>query len=111
MDVDDGTTAQEVAGEGHSGVKRKAGEDSESSSKKLRMGMLITRFHVSTTDTTITCRICHGSSKEVNSIKSPSTPQLLTASFRDRENCTVFVSDLPESASEDDLRTLFKDVS
>lgn len=28
---------------------------------------------------------------------------------RDRENCTVFVSDLPESATEDDLKALFKD--
>ncbi|TFY58334.1 hypothetical protein EVJ58_g6483 [Rhodofomes roseus] len=28
---------------------------------------------------------------------------------RDRENCTVFVADLPEGTKEEDLRTLFKD--
>lgn len=42
MDVDEGATAQEAVGEGHGGVKRKAGEDSESASKKLRMGVFIT---------------------------------------------------------------------
>lgn len=30
---------------------------------------------------------------------------------RDRENCTVFVSELSPNASEQDLRGLFKDVS
>lgn len=30
---------------------------------------------------------------------------------RDRENCTVFVSDLPLNAGEQDLTALFKDVS
>jgi len=37
-------------------------------------------------------------------------PQLLKIGCRDRENCTVFVSDLPEGAMEDDLNALFKDV-
>lgn len=30
--------------------------------------------------------------------------------YRDRENCTVFVADLPGDATEDDLKTLFNDV-
>lgn len=111
MDVDGGTTTREAVGEGHSGVKRKAGEDSESASKKLRMGMLIVRFHVSTTDTTSTRRTCRSSSEEVNPVNAPFILQLLTVSFRDRENCTVFVSELPESATQDDLKALFKDVS
>lgn len=34
---------------------------------------------------------------------------LLTRS-RDRENSTVFVAELPKDVSEDDLKTLFKDV-
>jgi len=46
----------------------------------------------------------------VNSTIVPFVFQLLTAGFRDRENCTVFVSELPESAAEDDLKALFKDV-
>jgi hypothetical protein len=44
MDVDEDTGAQETMGEGHGGVKRKAGEDAESASKKLRMGMFMTSF-------------------------------------------------------------------
>ena len=37
----------------------------------------------------------------------------LTFSFanRDRENCTVFVADLPRGTTEEDLTALFKDVS
>jgi RNA recognition motif-containing protein len=31
-------------------------------------------------------------------------------SYRDRENCTVFVGDLPPGTAEDDLTRLFKDV-
>lgn len=31
-------------------------------------------------------------------------------STRDRENCTVFVADLPEGTKEDELKALFKDV-
>jgi len=46
----------------------------------------------------------------VNSTNVSFILQLLTAGFRDRENCTVFVSDLPESVTEDDLKALFKDV-
>ena len=45
MDVDENAVAQETVGEGHGGVKRKAGEDAEPASKKLRMGMPITQFH------------------------------------------------------------------
>ncbi|KAG2362702.1 hypothetical protein BDR07DRAFT_1484546 [Suillus spraguei] len=30
---------------------------------------------------------------------------------RDRENCTVFVADLPSEATEADLKALFKDAS
>lgn len=45
MDVDEDAVAQETTGEGHGGVKRKAGEDAEPASKKLRMGMSITRFN------------------------------------------------------------------
>lgn len=36
---------------------------------------------------------------------------VLTGDFRDRENCTVFVSDLPDGVTEEDLTALFKDVS
>lgn len=111
MDVDGDTATREAMSEGHGGVKRKAGEDSESASKKLRMGMLIIRFHVSTTNGTTTGRTCHGSSEEVNSAKASFIPRLLTVSLRDRENCTVFVSDLPENATQEDLKALFKDVS
>ena len=109
MDVDE-DVVQGTVGEGHGGVKRKAGEDTELASKKLRMGMSITRFHSLATDTTITCRTCRCSSEEVNSASAPFILQSLTAYFRDRENCTVFVSDLPESVAEDDLKALFKDV-
>lgn len=58
----------------------------------------------------ITCRTCRCSSEEVNLADSPLIIQLLTGDHRDRENCTVFVSDLPESTTEDDLKALFKDV-
>lgn len=34
----------------------------------------------------------------------------LSPLLRDRENCTVFVADLPTATTEDDLRALFKDV-
>lgn len=37
------------------------------------------------------------------------TAMILTGS-RDRENTTVFVAELPASATEDDLKALFKDV-
>ena len=37
-------------------------------------------------------------------------PATLTTSFSDRENCTVFVADLPADAQESDIKTLFKDV-
>jgi len=110
MDVDEGSVAQETTGQGHGGVKRKAGEDEEPASKKLRMGMSITRFHSWAADTTVACRTDSYAFEEVNSTIVPFVFQLLTASFRDRENCTVFVSDLPESAAEDDLKALFKDV-
>lgn len=36
---------------------------------------------------------------------------LLLDCRRDRENCTVFVADLPVGTSEEQLKTLFKDVS
>lgn len=35
---------------------------------------------------------------------------LLRDDYRDRENCTVFVADLPTGTSEEQLRALFKDV-
>ncbi|KZT64612.1 hypothetical protein DAEQUDRAFT_717745 [Daedalea quercina L-15889] len=41
--------------------------------------------------------------------KKAKTDQKPVPLKRDRENCTVFVADLPEGAQEDDLRTLFKD--
>ena len=56
-------------------------------------------------------RTCHCSFKEVKSGDAFKIVWPLTNFHRDRENCTVFVSDLPESASEDDLKALFKDVS
>jgi RNA recognition motif-containing protein len=34
----------------------------------------------------------------------------MCAMFSDRENCTVFVSDLPSETTDDDLNKLFKDV-
>lgn len=40
-----------------------------------------------------------------------SIEQLSNTLKRDRENCTVFVSDLPSTAGEEAIRTLFKDVS
>lgn len=110
MDVDEDTAAQGTVGEGHSGIKRKAGEETESAFKKQRMGMFIALPHVSAADTRAVCRTCHCSFEKVNSTTAPSVLQLLTRSCRDRENCTVFVSDLPGSAMEDDLKTLFKDV-
>lgn len=42
MDVDEGATMQGPVDEGHGGVKRKAGEDTEPAAKKLRMGMFVT---------------------------------------------------------------------
>lgn len=44
MEVDENAHTQEPVGEGHGGVKRKAGEDAEPASKKLRMGMLMALF-------------------------------------------------------------------
>lgn len=41
MDVDEGPTAQGTVGDDSGSVKRKAGEDAEPASKKLRMGMFI----------------------------------------------------------------------
>lgn len=35
---------------------------------------------------------------------------IYTFSARDRENCTVFVSDLPPGATDQELAQLFKDV-
>jgi squamous cell carcinoma antigen recognized by T-cells 3 len=35
----------------------------------------------------------------------------LTSHRRDRENCTVFVADLPVGVTENELQDLFKDVS
>jgi RNA recognition motif-containing protein len=32
------------------------------------------------------------------------------SSYRDRENSTVFVADLPRGVTDDDLKQLFKDV-
>jgi hypothetical protein len=110
MDVDEQATTQETAGEGHGGVKRKAGEDAESSSKKLRMGMSMTSFQLLVADTTIARRTHRCCFKEVKLTDVPLILRLLTDDCRDRENCTVFVSDLPEGATEDDLKALFKDV-
>ena len=110
MDVDEQGTTQEAVGEGHGGVKRKAGEDAESSSKKLRMGMSMTSFQVLVADTAIARRTYRCCFKEVRLTDVPLILQLLTDDRRDRENCTVFVSDLPEGATEDDLKALFKDV-
>ena len=110
MDVDEDTAVQETMGEGHGGVKRKAGEDAVSSTKKLRMGMFMTSFCALTADATITCRTCCYPSEEVGSTSTLLILQLLTGDCRDRENCTVFVSDLPEGTMEDDLKALFKDV-
>jgi hypothetical protein len=109
MDVDGEATAQGTAGEGHGGVKRKAGEDAEPTAKKMRMGVFLTLFYVSATDTT-PCRPCRHSLEEVSPADIPLVLHRLTGDCRDRENCTVFVSDLPESATEDDLKALFKDV-
>jgi len=111
MDVDEDATAQGTVGESQGGVKRKAGEDTESTSKKLKIGMAITVFYTSATDTRIAYRAPHCSFEEVRPATAPSILPLLTDDYRDRENCTVFVSDLPESTAEDDLKALFKDVS
>lgn len=110
MDVDENVPSQGPAGEGHGGVKRKAGEDAEPTTKKLRMGMFMTLFDASAADTTIICRTFRCSFEEVNLVGPLLIIQLLTGYPRDRENCTVFVSDLPEGATEDDLKTLFIDV-
>lgn len=110
MEVDENAPTQEPAGEGHGGVKRKAGEDAEPASKKLRMGMLVTLFYAPTADATIACRTGRCSFEEVNPTDASLMVQLLTRGYRDRENCTVFVSNLPETAAEDDLKALFKDV-
>lgn len=111
MDVDRDATAQEAVGEGQSGVKRKAGEDTELASKKPKMGMFVSSLHPLMADPTITRRTCRCSFEEVRPTGTPLILQLLMGDCRDRENCTVFVSDLPESATEDDLKALFKDVS
>ncbi|KIL67874.1 hypothetical protein M378DRAFT_159079 [Amanita muscaria Koide BX008] len=41
--------------------------------------------------------------------KKPKTDSPQAPLKRDRENCTVFVSDLPQNATKDDLSALFKD--
>ena len=71
MDVDEDVVAQGTVGEGHGGVKRKAGEDAELASKKLRMGMSIARFHSLAADTTIARRTCRCSPEKVNSTNAP----------------------------------------
>jgi hypothetical protein len=110
MEVDGDAATQEPVGDGHGGVKRKAGEDAEPAAKKLRMGMLVTLSHAPTADAIIVCRTFPCSFEEVNPTDASSMVQLLNSGYRDREHCTVFVSNLPESASEDDLKGLFKDV-
>jgi hypothetical protein len=110
MDVDEDAAARGPMDESHGGVKRKAGEDTEPAVKKPRMGMFTILFDASAADTAITSRTCHRPSEEVNFADPPLITQLLTDDTRDRENCTVFVSELPESATEDDLKALFKDV-
>ena len=111
MDVDEDAAAHGTVGEGQGGVKRKAGEDVELTSKKLKMGMFMTVSRALVADTAIAYRTCRCSSEEVRPTSAPLILPLLTSDCRDRENCTVFVSDLPESTAEDDLKALFKDVS
>ena len=65
MDVD------KEAGEGHSGVKRKVGEDTEPASKKLRMGMFLTIFCGSVANITIFRRTCGCPFEEVSPINAP----------------------------------------
>ena len=110
MDVDEDAATQGPGDDGRGGIKRKAGEETEPAAKKPRMGMFMTLFGESTGDTVITCRTRHRSFEEVNLADLPLIIQLLNCHHRDRENCTAFVSDLPESAAEDDLKALFKDV-
>lgn len=75
MDVDVDNIAQETTSEGHGGVKRKAGEDAEPASKKLRMGMF-TISYVLVADTAIACRICHCSFEKVYSTNTSFTLSL-----------------------------------
>lgn len=110
MDVDEDAVVRGPIDESHGGVKRKAGEDTEPAVKKLRTGMLVTSFGASAAELATTSRTCHCSSEEVCFADLPLIIRLLTGDHRDRENCTVFVSELPESATEGDLKALFKDV-
>lgn len=110
MDIDEDAAPQGPIDEGHGGIKRKAGEDAEPTAKKLRMGILTEFYNGSAADTAIVYRTCRCSFEEVKFTDPPLIVQLLTSGRRDRENCMVFVSDLPESATEDDLKALFKDV-
>lgn len=110
MEVDQDVAIRGPVDESYGGLKRKADDDAESTTKKLRMGIVVTLFATPAADSAITYRTCRCSFEEVNLASLPLIVQLLTGDHRDRENCTVFVSDLQESTTEDDLKALFKDV-
>ena len=67
MDIDGDAAAQGTVGEGHGGIKRKAGEDVDSVAKKPRTGMFVISPHALATDTAIACRACRCCLEEVNS--------------------------------------------
>jgi RNA recognition motif-containing protein len=54
-------------------------------------------------------RVDSTSTEEVNHLRTP-IHMLIPRIVRDRENCTVFVSDLPDGTTPEELTTLFKDV-
>lgn len=101
MDVDQASS--------ESNSKRKAEEDAPVESfKKAKIGGLCITSPASDTDGTVEAA--------PSSLKRSVVPRMILArsdwslSNSDRENCTVFVANLPPSTAEDDLRALFKDV-
>ena len=104
MDID-----EETKGAGSS-TKRKAEEEPGEESKKARVGVYV-RTGNSRRQLIELCRATPNA-QTVRLISSDySNVQLTYMRYcRDRENCTVFVGDLPTGTIDDDLTQLFKDV-
>ena len=89
-------------------MKRKAEEEPTEESKKPRVGMC-----VQTGDSRRQLIGLYRANSNAKTVRLGSSDYIhLTymRHYRDRENCTVFVGDLPEGTSDDDLSQLFKDV-
>lgn len=91
----------------HALGKRKTEDLGSNTSKKAKTGELL-KNSLMNTNSYRTSRTCH--CVETVRLASYSLQHHTYSLTSDRENCTVFVDNLPKSTEETDLRSLFKDV-